>query len=303
MTPENQRDEEVKRDKIETFYSPEDKGMISRWRTFSGFGENAGTSLYELCVALTLVIDAQDTERQSWEREKALDAEYRKLMQEALDAIKKEKAGLEERVKIIEQDRDSWRRCAERLETEKTEPKLTINIEESAIKELFKNQAEELTRLKSCNEELEKKLEYFQSFANQNHTLAEKVTLENERLKAENERLRDFSKSYDVTENSVYQEAKKEISRLTSALARAHEALEQASEAMKYYSHSGVKAVSDALSDKDGTLALERWKRMEAVIKSVRRHLENGTVVTEERMAGCLSELEALDASEGGSDV
>jgi len=83
--------------------------------------------------------------------------------------------------------------------------------------------------------------------------------------------------------------------RLTSALARAHEALK------------GVVRIADretvefqearsVLVDKSGTHALERWKAMEAVVEATRAYLINPTTVTFERMAGC---VEALKVNHG----
>lgn len=50
-------------DKVTCFYSSEDKGMIAKWRSLSGFGENTGTAYYELCVALAGVIEILEAER------------------------------------------------------------------------------------------------------------------------------------------------------------------------------------------------------------------------------------------------
>lgn len=131
-------------------------------------------------------------------------------------------------------------------------------------------------------------------------------------LQAENERLRDFSKSYDVTENSVYQEAKKEIDRLTSALATAHEALKPfILPEGNYFTDSvgritimvrlnDVRNVGHVLADKDGTLAFEKWKK---IVEAVEQFVQCGECST---CSCCLDigkeALESLDAK-GASDV
>lgn len=250
---------------------------------------NLNTIAYEYEKALSAL-------RASWEREKAnLEAEladhkknhntakWSEVLSKRMDQIavlEKEKAGLEERVKIIEQDRDSWRRCAERLETEKTEPKLTINIEESAIKELFKNQAEELTRLKSRNEELE----------------AEKSKLE--------ERVKFLERGLSGAEY-LWQE---KVDRLTASLAAAQESLRKIYE-MPFSSGCGdeQRIAQEALSDPSGSVAFEKWKKMGAVVEAARACYEEDDFITEnspgsfERDKKLGEALEALDAKGEGN--
>lgn len=156
-----------------------------------------------------------------------------------------------------------------------------------------------------------------------------------ERLKAENERLRDFSKSYDITENGVYQEAKKEIdrlnrqvnegndtvARLSASLAKAHEVLGEIvsiSEKADVYDMASnaememFDKAKQAISDPTGQKAYERWKKMEAVVEqanrwwkskrpvswSVKTHLENPTVncgFYSKDLALAVSNLDALN--------
>lgn len=211
---------------------------------------------------------------------------------------------------------------------------------QEAILERAVRSEEELTRLKSRNEELEKLLEI-------NRDGWDKACEEGRRLEALNEELERrivcgecggtdlvCAKGWQEERSRLKAENEKmalglaqyveDKNRLTASLSAAHEVLkdeeaywQEASDDYAATIQEGGKIDSElaseiskrlssivlTLSDPSGKLALERWRRMDAVIKSVRRHLENGTVVTEERMAGCLSELEALDASEGGSDV
>lgn len=151
---------------------------------------------------------------------------------------------------------------------------------------------------------LEKKLEYYQSQFNHYHTLAEKVTLDNDRLKAkvaeqdvEIAELKALEMSHGEAcvhlkaenaelhrdllmqrEDACYL-LRKEISRLSASLARAHEALEPFSRQYQKYGKHGmlshqtyVNAVK-ALHDKDGTHALDRWKKMEVVVEAAKNEV------------------------------
>ena len=76
---------------------------------------------------------------------------------DSINVLMKEKAGLEERVRELEGDKN------------------ILELQVSAKRETWESQTVD---------RLEKKLEYYQSQFNHYHTLAEKVTLKNERLKA-----------------------------------------------------------------------------------------------------------------------
>lgn len=81
---------------------------------------------------------------------------------DSINVLMKEKAGLEERVRELEGDKN------------------ILELQVSAKRETWESQTVD---------RLEKKLEYYQSQFNHYHTLAEKVTLENERLKVCNAEL------------------------------------------------------------------------------------------------------------------
>lgn len=165
------------------------------------------------------------------------------------------------------------------------------------LRELIESLNNEITRLKSRNEELE----------------AEKSKLE--------ERVKFLERGISCVEY-LWQE---KINRLTSALARAHEALEQChyefwmEDGNKGYSpdlnpSERMRKISAVLSDPSGSLAFEKWKKMEVICKksvgwwlgkrptnyTKQMHLENPDIncptKSEQKLAKAVAEFEALDA-------
>lgn len=149
---------------------------------------------------------------------------------------------------------------------ERDEARLSDSIVRSEADRIIDELNEQIKSLKTENAELGQKL--FNSEMNHSQNILHDVEIHHQALLEDNENLLKLVRD---RENWYGEKVKadNEISRLTSTLARAHDALD------------GVVSVADretvefqkarqVLADKDGQLALERWKKMKEVIELAR---------------------------------
>lgn len=293
--------------------------------------------------------DALSALRASWEKdidklrsdhteyEKIINSEYAKVK-----ALEAEKKGLKDELEKMDKlEGVYWlRKLSEKLKEEKSALEKEKAGLEERVKDLLKGEnesMEELTRLKSRNEELE--AEKVCHCPCPDCLLTEKkkrevVEAERDRLKAENEGLlkrignlstqaqsaKDNLKAYQ-NQLAISKRLSDECSRLTSALGAAMEIIRKilkqcyltpvdhaciecvpagssVVEGFLCGVHEGVKA----LSDPSGSLALERWKKMNEIIeheKIIRKKTDEVDLLMSDdlkRMDKLLCELEALDA-------
>lgn len=211
-------------------------------------------------------------------------------VKDCLASVVEEMKGLEERVKGMESKMNEVTNCQ------------TWEAYLDSVRSLKKKLLEDLTRLKSRNEELE----------------------------AENGRLQKSVQDWKETDKSTADYFQRKVDRLSASLAAAQEVLNRCQKKMEsvIQEHEAItspawvenncrethKDLTEALSDPTGQLAFEKWKKMGAVVEraklwwrlhrpigwSVKKHHQTPKVNCgsdiEGNLALAVSNIEALDA-------
>lgn len=190
--------------------------------------------------------------RASWEKEREELINYRdacELKNYAIDALTAESNSFKESWEIGIKEIAQLRAEKKGLEERVKDYALLLGRE----RELLEDAVKDITRLKAENAELSKTpSQYVLIHIDELSKLQAQVRIRDEALKGSDDAVIRLHEKIDT---------------LTLALAEAHEALRDGLEACKYYSHSGVKSMSDALCNHSLQRASEEMKGLRERMK------------------------------------